>query len=195
MTKIIATGLSELRDFLTRIPDIASKAASYAINDVSTGTGLRVLRNAIYDEIDFPANYIDQEKLGLTKRATPDKLEAVITGRDRPTSLAQFAKGKRGLKAKGVSVSVKPGRQKFMSNAWLVGLNNGNTGLAIRLKPGERLINKRKTASVELSPNVYLLYGPSVNQALSGVADDQGGEIANLIAKEFLRQVTRLTRN
>jgi hypothetical protein len=192
MTQIQVNGLKGFQDYLERLPDIATQAAVFALNDVGGGTGLTMLRDEIYDEIEFPKGYLNRDRLGLAKRASTSKLEAVIRGRDRPTSLARFAKGASNRRS-GVQVRVKPGSTKTMSNAWLVPLRSGNTGLAIRLKPGESL-NKRTPPKVKLAADVYLLYGPSVDQVLSGVATDNSDKLGEMVSREFLRQIARLTR-
>lgn len=197
MTTIVADGLEALGDFFQRQPEISRKAASLAINDVAGGTGLNFLKREIYNQIEFPRNYLNDDRLGLAKRATPDKLEAVVKGRDRATSLSRFAlrqSAKQQATRRGVTVRVKKGQTKHLKGAWLVELNNGNLGLAVRVKPGERILNKTKSSSVQLAPNVYLLYGPSVDQVFSGVAGDNSGRIGDMVANQFLRQVARLTR-
>ncbi len=196
MTTLIVKGLDGLDNYFEKLPDIAVQAATYAINDVAGGTGLTLLRKSIYDEIDFPAGYLNSDRLGLASKATKTKLQAVIKGRDRPTSLARFAKRGQSPKStakRGVTISVKGKNSRFMKNAWLVNLRNGNQGLAIRLAPGQKINNKHTASKVRLAPDVYLLYGPSVDQVLGGVAEDRSDDIANLVARQFFRQFERLT--
>ena len=90
----------------------------------------------------------------------------------------------------------------MLKNAWLERLNKGasltednyNVGLAVRLKPGERLLNKRAThKSWLVKDKVALLYGPSVDQVFSSVADDVIPEMGELMSTEFFRQFARLT--
>jgi hypothetical protein len=197
MSTIIADGLDGLQEYFVRMPEVAKRAASLSINDVAGGTGLNFLKREIYSQIEFPKGYLDESRLGLAKRATPEKLEAVVKGRDRPTSLARFAirqNAKRQATRRGVTVKVKKGQTRHLKSAWLVELNNGNLGLAVRVRPGERLMNKTKASSVQLSPNVYLLYGPSVDQVFSGVAGDNADKIGDMVADQFLRQFARLSR-
>lgn len=197
MTAIFANGLKELESFFERQPEIARKAATFAINDVATGTGMTVLRNSIYEQINYPRGYLTKDRLGVTSRATSNKLEAVIKGRDRATSLARFVVGGRQkptAQSRGVTVRVKPNATRDLPAAWLVNLRNGNQGLAIRLKPGEKLAGKTSPNRVMLAPDVYLLYGPSVEQVFKGVAADNGDKIADLVASQFLRQMARLNR-
>ena len=79
-----------------------------------------------------------------------------------------------------------------MDQAFLVRLKNNNIGLAVRLKPGEVLQNSEK--AVRLDNNVYLLYGPSVDQVFRSVADDKTPKILSDVTAEFLRQFARLSR-
>jgi hypothetical protein len=68
--------------------------------------------------------------------------------------------------------------------------DNYNIGLAIRLAPGERIRNKR--VMTQVGHNLYLLYGPSVDQVFRTVADDNAPEIATMVRDEFYRQFARL---
>lgn len=65
-----------------------------------------------------------------------------------------------------------------------------NLGLAIRLKPGEALMNK--VQAVRMASGLYLLYGPSVDQVFrandgGGVASDRAPYLAQRLENEFLR--------
>lgn len=195
--KIITKGLNELRDYFEQLPNVAGQAASFAINDVAGGTGMTMLRTAMEDEVAFPKGYLNKDRLGVTQHATPQRLEAVIKGRDRPTSLARFAaKGQspQNTRKGGVRITVKPGAGKYLKGAWLVSLNNGNIGLAVRLKPGTTFTNKKDAPKVQLAPDVYLLYGPSVDQVFGEVAFEKTDDIERLVASEFFRQFARLSR-
>lgn len=80
-----------------------------------------------------------------------------------------------------------------MKGSFLVKLKSGNAktdtqfnlGLAIRLKPGERLRNK--TSMTQLDHNVYLLYGPSVDQVFRTVREDIAPDTASFLEAEFRR--------
>jgi hypothetical protein len=168
-----------------------------AINDVASRDALKLLRADIESQVDFPSGYLSQpDRLGVSRKATPNNLEAVITARDRPTSLARFARGQSvaNTRGKGVRVQVKPGQAKLLPKAFLVNLNNGNLGLAIRLKDGQSLRNKNDGRMVKLGKNTYLLYGPSVDQVFGDVADGNSSEISRLVSNQFFRQFARLTR-
>jgi len=123
-------------------------------------------------------------RLSLRKVARPGDPEAILNASDRPRSLASFVTSRRA-KNKGVTVEVKPGERKEMLRAFIINLANGNRGLAIRLKPGETLKNKKYAK--ELGKNLYILYGPSVNQMFRMIAEDRVDEFASFLENEFIR--------
>ena len=198
--RISSVGFEELETYFQRAPEITTQAARMAINDVAQGAGLRLIKDKMVDQIDFPTGYLSADKLGVAKRASNANLEAVIVGRKRATSLARFSSSKVPGK-NPVSVSVRKGRTVTMRNAFLVRLKSGasltedkfNLGLAVRLKPGET-INKKTTHRSWLVPGkVALLYGPSVDQVFSEVADTVLDPIGDLVSAEFFRQFARLS--
>jgi hypothetical protein len=201
MTRIVADGFRQIEQYLSLLPDRAKQAASLAINQTATRKGMATLRENMREEIAFPAGYLEKKnRLGVTKFAKPDDLEGIITGRDRPTSLARFASGAPGGRSR-VSLRVNPGRTQTLSSAFLVRLRAGqgpvtddafNLGLAIRLRKGERISNKREM--VPFAAGLYLLYGPSVDQVFRTVAASAAPEIADLFVDEFRRQFARLGR-
>lgn len=190
--RILSGVLDEMRDYFARLPDIAEQAAVMAINDVAERKGMGVIKGDMRDQVNFPPGYIES-RLRVTRRATKGMLEATIRGRDRATSLARFAQGQTpaNTRGRGVRVSVGRGQTTVMRRAFLVNLRNGNTGLAIRLKGGESLRNTQ--GAVQLEGNVWLLYGPSVDQVFRGVVDDRADDLANMVSREFQRQFIRLS--
>ena len=192
-----------LEDFLDAVPDITRKAASQSINRVVSGSGLAQYRKGVAKEVAFPNGYINDDRLGVTQKSSPNKLEARITSRQRATSLARFATSGSVGSRRGVSVRVKKGGgSTFMKNAFLVRLKAGtilnedsfNVGLALRLKPGQTVIGKKdSTRMVRLDANVVLLYGPSVDQVLrTGVAEREPPAVVDDIVTEFYRNFQRL---
>jgi len=195
---VFAEGLEDI-DFSNAGRDIL-RAASQAINKTTRDKRAKAAR-AIRDQINLPARYVSPSGKGLyvSKHASPSSLEGVITARGRPTSLARFAQGTPRAGKSGVVVEVQPGRARFMKRAFPIKLPQGsafdietkfNLGLAIRLRPGERLQNKVKARRVE--KGLYLLYGPSVDQVFrandgDGVANDLVPEIERDLSNEFLR--------
>lgn len=170
------------------------QVASRAINRTAD-RGRTEGARAIARELAFPAGYLAPSagRLAVTGYSTSDNLEATITARTRPTMLARFAKGGVVGKA-GVTVEVAPGFAKFMKKAFLIRLPAGkggdvdtqsNLGLAIRLKPGEVIHNKK--VMQRLKGNLYLLYGPSISQAFTSVREDIAPGLSNELADEFTR--------
>lgn len=186
-------GLSALRG-LNEIPNDVKRAALQAVNRTLSRTrtsSARIMR----EQVNFPARYLSGQdgRLAITKKATSDDLEGVITGRERPTSLARFVSSGSVGNKRGVTVSVAPGIARRSKRMFLVRLRAGtadldtqsNLGLAIRLKPGERVDGKRKM--VQFGKGLYLLYGPSIAQVFASVADDEAPGAAEFLESEFLR--------
>lgn len=180
--------IQNLEDAPRRVRVAASRAINRAIRQTRTRSAREVRR-----QIAFPAQRLNQN-LRVTEFSRPDKLEAVITGRSRPTSLARFARN-RPRRGGRVRLNVKPGRTSVIPNAFLIPLRSGsadietraNLGLALRLRPGERIQNKR--AFRPLSNGLYLLFGPSVDQVFVDVAAEEAVPAADILEQEFLRQL------
>lgn len=186
-------GLSETRPLESLPPKILT-AAARAINRTADRARTRAAQQ-IRDEVAFPASYLNpsQGRLAVSKKARADDLEGVISARTRPTMLARFATSGTPGKA-GVTVEVAPGFAKFMKRAFLIRLPAGrngdvetksNLGIAIRLKPGEVIRNKR--VMQQIKGNLYLLFGPSVDQVFKGVREDITPETSDFLANEFSR--------
>lgn len=196
MSAVIATkGLSGVAKFFEELPDIATEAAFLAVRDVSEGSGLVHVQRQVESQINFPKGYVRNDRLNVRRKATRQTLEAVISGRDRPTSLARFARGQTpaNSRGRGVIVEVHRGvKRNLGKRAFIINLANGNLGLAIRLKPGETLRGSEK--AVQMAKDLYLLYGPSVDQVFRGVAEEEAPFLNNMLQRQFLRQFARLTR-
>jgi len=188
---IFYEALEDLQNFVEALPGNRDKAARMAINQVAERKAVPLARMRIAAQVEFPQGYLNEDRLGVTRRATDASLEAVITGRARPTSLARFVAGnpKRGQK---LSVTIKKGMPRELQGAFLINLKSGNTGLAVRLKAGSSLRNSRGAVKMNAADNLYLLYGPSVDQVFRTVATDISPELGDAILAEFLRQFNRL---
>jgi len=194
---VIAEALDDFERYLTRAPEIARKAASRAINSTLSRKALPAARKQIGLQVGFPAGYLqDPARLGLAQWASESNLQGAILGRQRPTSLARFAIGGQVGAKGGVTVRVKPGQSQHMDRAFLMRLKAGsgpitddafNLGLAVRLRPNERIENKRVQVKA-IGGGLYLLYGPSVDQVFRTVAGEMAPQIADDATREFLRQ-------
>lgn len=140
----------------------------------------------IYGEVDFPNGYLSprSKRLTVSEQAKPGSLKGSITARDRPTSLARFAKGSN---KEGVFVGVKFGSPKFIKRAFIMKLKGGNEGLALRVPYGTTPSKSYKP--YKINPRLFLLYGPSVEQVFKSVADRETPTAINLFEREFERLV------
>lgn len=188
MYAIAVEGLASLKDFEAMGGSIRT-AARQAINTTLT-RGRTASARRIRQQINFPASYLSASsgRLDVSRKASNGNLEGAITGRQRPTSLARFLVG---TQSRGVRVAVHPGQSKRLPRAFLVKLRSGsealgNLGLAIRTK-GERPRSAYKPK--RLGKNLWLLYGPSVDQVFRTVAEDVSPELGDFLEKEFLRLV------
>lgn len=201
---ILTTGLKEFTKFFENLPELATQAAYLAINDTSRDT-VPLLKSKMRAQINFPKEYLNPQRLSIKRKANRANLEAVISGRDRPTSLARFAPGAtrqnttvRNKPGRPIFVTVKTGKQVKLDRSFLVKLKNGNMGLAIRLPPGQT--PDRAYKPLELTrgggrgTGAWLLYGPSVDQVMQGVLPETTGSVQDMLSKNFLRQFGRLSR-
>ena len=188
------SNLGMFRELRQATPSIVSKA----LNRVAPTVRTRVAKR-IGGQVNFPANYLTpaSKRLYVSKKATRGSLETRIAARMRPTSLARFSDGKVG---KRIRLQVKAGGAKFVgSRAFLIRLRAGradldtksNLGLAIRLRPGERISNKIRQVKFQ---GLTLLYGPSVAQlALDNQGDgaftDLSGEAGDRMVNEVIRLI------
>lgn len=199
---IVVEGLESIKE----LEDLGGKVryrAAQAINKAARD-GRSMIAVDIRDEINVPADYLNpsQGRLIVSQQATADSLEARIRARSKPTSLARFVVGNPQVGKEGVTVQVNK-RPISLKRAFLIKLRSGagydsgtqfNRGLAIRLRPGDTIRNKRHL--VKLKGNLYLLYGPSVQQVFlnnegTGVAADDADPIASKMETEFLRLMDR----
>lgn len=172
----------------------AMRAVNYAAGKAQTRG-----RRKIAAQVNLPYSYLagmdssGNPRLGISKKATLNDPEAVITGRHRPTSLARFVTSST---KEGVTVQVKPGLAMRSKRMFLIRLpagrtlteTKGNTGLAIRLRPGETIDNKHTVIGGGKRLNgLYLLFGPSVDQVYASVAADDTADVSEDLEREFLR--------
>ena len=183
---ILVGGIESLKDVDTLDEKIIN-SARIAVNK-ATDKARVMASEDIRSSINLGRNYL-AKRLTVVKRASGNDLEGMIRGSDNPTMLARFASTRNprvARKAGGVTVSVKPGSAKFMKGAFLMDLGN-TVGLAIRVKPGESLRNRKNAKRV--ANGLYLLYGPSVNQAFRLVADDRLDDVLDILETEYNRQM------
>lgn len=184
-------------------PEKVAQAASRAINKIADKTRTRADK-AVRTQIAFPARYLGpaSKRLWVETKASKVNLEAVVRGQGRPTSLARFSRAKPlgpGQRHKNgeVDVMVKPGVRKFVRRAFIMRLKNGNLGLAVRTNGGPPPGAYRPKP---ITDRLWLLYGPSVDQALisarnEGIYDDLTPETLDALESEFFRLIALEERN
>lgn len=195
---VVVQGLEALTLF-DKIPAVIERCAVRAINKTADRSRAGARRRAL-SQVAWPASYLNPSQGRLTTRkARRGHLEGAVSGRVRPTSLARFTKDKPlqpGQRPReGVKVTVKPGVARFMRGAFLIPLRSGasgelgNVGLAIRSETQPAGAYKPK----KIGKNLWLLYGPSVDQVLysarnrGGVIEDIAPEALDGLNREFAR--------
>jgi hypothetical protein len=199
--EIETRGLDAAIARVSRMPGDVDEAARLAVND-SARLAVRLGSKQILEEINYPKSYLrgDNSRLSVTRFARGTELEAEVRGRDRPTSLARFAQGAvRFGRNQAIRVKVAAGgASKQLKRAFYMKLRRGNSldgenanvGLAVRVGKGETL--RHSSAAHDLGNGVFLLYGPSVDQAFQGVAHDILNPVSDNLETEFIRQFERL---
>lgn len=216
--EITTRGLDALQALFEKLPEVAEQASVLAVNEGARFGHARASR-IIRGQVNFKAGYLGAAnnrngRLAIIKRAKGGDVEAVIRGRERPTSLARFVQGSRAPGRKAPTVKVAAGGRSIkLKGAWLMKLRAGkvldddtfNVGLAIRIKPGMKL-NKREFANTygdyrvgerdnaDSRGGVYMLYGPSVAQVFRSVARDIQEPVSARVEAEFVRQFERLAK-
>lgn len=205
---LVVEGLKALSS-LDDLPRQIVAAAQIAVNDTAR-KGRTMMAEQVRREINFPRDYVSPSngRLQVKRFASRSNLEATISARTRPTSLARFSLGgapaSAAARRAGVRVEVEPGAVKRLPGAFLIKLRAGtasldtksNLGLAVRTTNGRP---PPGYAPKKISDNLWLLYGPSVSQVLysqrnnGGVATDLSPKIAEQLEQEFWRQKERLS--
>lgn len=183
----VVEGLSSLAG-IEDIPADIERAAVRAINKTVPWTRTRSARE-IRRQTAFPARYLSGEdgRLEITERARAGSLEGRITARQRATSLARFVTGR--TRRRGIRVTVKPGSARYIRRGFLIPLRGAggdlnNTGLAIRT---DGSAPKGAYKPKRLFDNVWLVYGPSVDQVFRQVREDVSEDAADYLEVEFNR--------
>lgn len=184
--------------FVKEMTNSVELALTRALNRTADRSRTRAAR-AAREQVAFPASYVSpsSKRLWVKTRARKGFYQTLIEGRGNPTSLARFTKQKPGQRSRagGVTVTVKPGQRKTISRAFLMRLRNDNIGLAVRT---DGAAPKGAYKPKAIGKNLWLLYGPSVDQALtsaskeSGIYEDMEPEMLDFLKEEFTRQLDLL---
>lgn len=183
---------SEVIDSLGDVSEAVQRNISRAVNRTVDRARTEAVRQ-IREQVAFPARYLSpsEGRLAVVKKASPSDPSAIIRGRHRPTSLARFAKNARRTGVAGARLEVQPGIARFLPGAFFIPLRSGadgsnnNLGLAIRLPVGQRPSRAYKPTLI--GRNLWLLYGPSIDQVFDDVANEMAPDTADFLEREFLR--------
>lgn len=211
-------GLDALQDYIAELPAQTQKAADLATID-ATRFAFRESSKAIRSQVRLSPEYIGNAERGGNRLTIKydqqgDVRIGVVEGVKRAVSLSRFLTSGPVFGGKTPArIRVKPngrttttikvtGGDRSEAPMFAVRLSRGksltedsfNVGLAVRLRPGEQAV-ARKEDLTPLSPNVYLLYGPSVNQVFYDVAPAISDSVAGNLQDSFLRQFARLTKD
>lgn len=200
-------GLDEVRKNVAGMPQRIDEASVPAINEAAR-YGQAESSRRIREQVAFKASYVGSAedpgaRLRVAKRARVGDLEAIIAGRTRPTSLAQFQTGAKLGKGGYVRVRVSATKgSKTIPGAFPMKLRRGNVydpgsvnqGIAVRLKDGKLPAGLNKKQMVQVDGSLYLLYGPSVDQVFRDVRYDVQEPVADVLESSFLRNFARLNR-
>lgn len=196
----IENDIRRLQDTFKGAPAKLRTAARIAVNEGARFARTQALKE-MQSQVNLPMAYL-RKNLQVTSRATNTSLEAVVTGRRRPTSLARFVVGQAKFGKRNVKVRVKRGgAARRIPGAFITPLRAGsdltdekrNIGLAVRVPSGGRLKGGRgKLLRKDTRGDTWLMYGPSVDQVFRTVRDDVTPAVFARMEKEFNRQVGRL---
>jgi len=197
-----ASGVANLEQYFESFPRVAAESMSIALNETARGPALALARRNMTQQVAFPEGYLERpDRLFVSQFANTNKLEARISGRDRPTSLARFAAPGSPVYTSGqvrkpgnVTVHVKPGSSQNFKSAFLWQFPGGGIGFAIKLRPGETVKGVDRYSPYEVPQKdgghsgIFLLYAPSVDQVFQDVADQIAPEVTSALEDEFHRQ-------
>lgn len=193
-------GIKQFDTLLQNLGAAVEPAAADALNDGAV-LARKLGSVEIRRRINFKSDYLDGGRLVVRRRAKPNDLEAVVTGRDRPTSLARFSQGtptfgrqrrapRVRVRATGAARPIRDGfYMRLRRGNSIIRDENANIGLAVRLKEGERVKNKNEM--VPIGGDLYLLYGPSVGQVYRTVAEKTTDEVSAQVAQRFAHHLGR----
>jgi hypothetical protein len=189
---VIVEGMSEVQSLIDETTGNLNLRASQAINKTLDHYRAK-LSKGVRSQINFAANYVgpNSGRLSVSTYSSRNNLYGKINARDRPTSLARFVKGtpRRGA---GVRVEVSKGVISTLSKSFLINLNGNNRGLAIR---SNTPISNKRIKVKPIKGNLYLLYGPSVNQIVQTILDEnENGQYKENIAAYMEAEFARLRK-
>lgn len=192
-------GIEDLKSYLGSIPGNVDRAAALAVSS-ATRYAYTLGRRRIQEEVNLPTGYLTGSEGGsprfyISRKPTRTDPVGAVRGRVRATSLYRFVTGQSKRNGIRVAVSKRNGSRRI-PRGFAIKLRNGNLGVAVRLPKGEDLRGKKNPGIMYGSrgggnrkTNLFLLYGPSVQQVFNTVAPDIAPEVSSYLNSEFRRQI------
>lgn len=155
-------------------PKIISRALNKTVTQAQKRSSAK-----IREQVSLKASYV-KSKLKI-KRATWQKLSAVLTAEKRGVLMTQFSH--TALKRGGVTVKIKAGgARKKMPTAFKTTVRAGSKRVDVIALPAT---GKYKTGNRRMS----VLYAPSVSQVFNTVRDEIDQEMLDYLADETEKQI------
>ena len=193
MITINPSGLDNWIEMLDTFQDRAREAMAIAINQTAKREAAKSIRDDMLKQVNLKKNYLIKHT-PVHAFATKKRMEATITARDTPTMLARYATNRTRIpkRQKGVKVQVRRGSVKSMKSAFLVDFSRGartNVAVMVRTKNGKAPHGvTHDGARYVKSMDAWILYAPSIDQLMWGVAGQNEEKISRALEREFLRQ-------
>ena len=193
MITINTDGLDNWESMLDTFQDRAKEAMAIAINQTAKREAARAIRDDMLKQVNLQKGYLIKHT-PVRAFATKSKLKATITARDTPTMLSRYAMNRTRISKRqnGVKVQVRRGNVKHMKSAFLVDFSRGaKTNVALMVRTKNRQPPSGVTdggARYVKSMDAWILYAPSIDQLMWGVAGQNEAKITRALEREFLRQ-------
>lgn len=198
MIRIAAVDIEGLEGFVRRMPDVARQAQALAISDTAEWAR-NLAKREFLASVNLPDDAVIARRFRVSQRATVARPESTITADRNPLGLSRFVVGpkKAGTPHPRTQVrvggSVKTWSQPGGDNyAFLIPTPNGAAGVGLAIRTKEPLRNSR--AARKIGRDLYLLYGPSVDQMFGQMIPALIPRVRAKATAEFNRQIERLTR-
>ncbi len=189
ITSSSSKSLSGMARYVKQFPAEVAQAQRLAVAD-TLRWGRAQFSADIRAQLNLPLGALSGKRFEITQYPTAQRPEGVLSAQFAPLNLARFAttKPRLGLKPK---IRVKAGGNSLqLDNSFFIPGPSGGFGLAVRTKTAMR--NSR--AARRIANNLYILFGPSVDQAFRVSLPKLKPRVADRLEAETLRQIARLTR-
>lgn len=205
--------LGRLADKIRNMPKQADAAMALAINKTATFTARKSV-DRIVGETTLKAGYVKQN-LGVTGRASPDNLRAIITARARATLTGRFdhvetsdgvklrvnrSGGYRTIKGGWVARNLRYSGGTGVATTFRVAIAAARAGLTRGMGATQRKVSKiaklaRLARTNERGLNgMYVHHSRSVNQLFTSVRDDVKPMVQRKLTDEFIKDFQRLSK-